>query len=178
VLKKGWIPLWVRPNDDPNAGNQALLTMGAHPAPAQASTIDLSAVLAWSASERSPRAAPSSLPASDHSGDEDSDSQAHPSMPAATLLGETDSSHSNEQPPKSIPDVAEIDFFQLFVAKAQPLCATAPRTPDELAEAFALSKTQVNQWVKQAVAEKKLSKLSKPVRYGAPNDAQGVLRFE
>jgi predicted Rossmann fold nucleotide-binding protein DprA/Smf involved in DNA uptake len=151
VLKKGWIPLWARPNDDPNTGNQVLLRMGAHPAPVQASDIDLPALLAPSSSERASREAPSSSPVSDHPPQQASDSRS---------------------------DIAEIDFFQLFVAKAQPLCATAPRTPEELAEALALSKTQVNQWVKQAVAEKKLSKFSRPVRYGAPNAAQGALRLE
>jgi hypothetical protein len=68
-------------------------------------------------------------------------------------------------------------FYDLFLAKTQSLCNDSPRAPDELMEAMDLNKTQLNIWLKRAVDDKKLKKLSKPVRYQWVANQQGALLF-
>ena len=41
----------------------------------------------------------------------------------------------------------------------------SPATAEELAETLDVNKTQLNAWLKKAVDENKIIKLSKPVRY-------------
>jgi hypothetical protein len=57
------------------------------------------------------------------------------------------------------------------------LCNDSPRTPDELREVMNLNKTQLNIWLKQAVDEKKMKKLPKPIRYQWGTLQQKVLQF-
>ncbi len=57
------------------------------------------------------------------------------------------------------------DFYELFLARIKSLCATSPQTVDALLQTLPLHKTQLNAWLKQAVSDKKLKKLTKPVRY-------------
>jgi hypothetical protein len=68
-------------------------------------------------------------------------------------------------------------FYDLFLAKAQSLCNDSQRTPDELVEAMDLNKAQLNIWLKKAVDDKKLKKLSKPVRYQWMTLQQNALKF-
>ncbi|MGF1613817.1 MAG: hypothetical protein ACFCVA_07835 [Gammaproteobacteria bacterium] len=58
-----------------------------------------------------------------------------------------------------------ISFYDFFLHKISKTCAESAKTPEELAELFDLNKTQVNAWLKRALTEKKVRKLSKPVRY-------------
>lgn len=182
VLEKGWVPLWVRPNDDPQAGNQALLKRGARPAVQHAKEVDVSALFDSPLHEQPRHEAPSptNIAESSTSSERDGpDTALH--VPAEAQLPQSSEEASLKEPGKqksAVEDLAEISFFQLFVAKAQPLCAAEPRTAEQLAEALELSKAQVNQWAKQAVSQNKLSKLSKPVRYGTPNDAQRNLGLD
>jgi hypothetical protein len=55
------------------------------------------------------------------------------------------------------------------------MCSDSPKTTDELVDALELNKTQLNAWLKRAVADKKLKKLSKPVRYQWGSTQQGAL---
>ena len=44
-------------------------------------------------------------------------------------------------------------------------CKTLRLAKSELAELLAVNKTQITAWLKQAVADGKMQKLSKPLRY-------------
>ncbi len=61
--------------------------------------------------------------------------------------------------------ITTMSFYEFFAQKLSEVCRTSPKTPGELAEIFDLNKTQTNAWLKRAVGEKKVKKLSKPVRY-------------
>ena len=64
------------------------------------------------------------------------------------------------------PISVSISFYDLFLLKAQALCSIGPKTIDELVEAMDLTnKTQLAIWLKRAVADGKIAKLTKPVRY-------------
>ena len=49
--------------------------------------------------------------------------------------------------------------------KVQAACAKDAKSLDELEEELEIKKTQLNVWLKRAVEEKVVGKLSKPVRY-------------
>lgn len=66
---------------------------------------------------------------------------------------------------ESHPQDESVTFYVLFLQKISSACAASAKTPDELAELFDVNKTQVNAWLKRAHTEKKVRKLSKPVRY-------------
>lgn len=71
--------------------------------------------------------------------------------------------------------IGNMGFYNLFLVKAQLLCSDSPKTPNELVEAMELNKIQLNTWLKKAVADRKLKKLSKPVRYQWVADSQVAL---
>jgi hypothetical protein len=71
--------------------------------------------------------------------------------------------------------VEEIEFYDLFLMKVQAMCSDTPKTTDELVDALEINKSQLNAWLKKAVSDKKLKKLSKPVRYQWVTTEQGSL---
>ena len=71
--------------------------------------------------------------------------------------------------------VKDIEFYDLFLSKAQILCKDVPKTRDELADALQIHKTQLKIWLEQATDEQKLKKLFRPVRYQWINSQQGAL---
>ncbi len=73
---------------------------------------------------------------------------------------------------------SEVTFYELFVVKARSFAGKQPRTTEELVEALALNKTQLNAWLNQAVDKGELKKLTKPVRYEAHSSKQGALALE
>ncbi len=58
------------------------------------------------------------------------------------------------------------------------LCLDEPKTTDELLDTLSLNKTQLNAWLKQAVADGHLKKLNKPVRYEVNSTKQESLVLE
>ena len=69
----------------------------------------------------------------------------------------------------------DIAFYDLFLQKVSNVCTDSAKTPDELTELFELHKTQVATWLKRALAEKKIRKLLRPVRYEWINAQQASL---
>lgn len=64
-----------------------------------------------------------------------------------------------------VPPMTDISFYELFLAKLQPLLSGAPQSVDELVEALGINKAQLNTWLAQAVEDKKIKKNNKPVSY-------------
>ena len=175
--KKQWVPLWVKRTLDSKAGNAAIVRAGGIWAPETVREVDFTSLF---------------LVASAVAGaDEDLFSQAanevsegstdylndQPEVPglAPKTAAESESEHDADtgtanadagQPEQASSRLAEdLDFYDLFLMKAESLCSDAPKTPDELVEALDLNKTQLNTWLKRAVSEEKLKKLARPVRY-------------
>ena len=61
--------------------------------------------------------------------------------------------------------ISDISSYDLFLAKAQYMCDDEPQTKDELVESMKINNNQFDVWIKQAVEEEELKKLTKPVRY-------------
>jgi predicted Rossmann fold nucleotide-binding protein DprA/Smf involved in DNA uptake len=89
-------------------------------------------------------------------------SGAETSAPAVDTNAVSPDTPSASEAPKSDMDLT---FYTFFLRKLSIACASSAKTPDELGELFELNKTQVNTWLKRALSEKRLRKLSKPVRY-------------
>ncbi|MEW8402412.1 MAG: DNA-processing protein DprA [Candidatus Thiodiazotropha sp.] len=176
-VKKQWVPLWVKRTSDAKAGNAAIVRAGGVWAPERVKDIDFrSLFLSQSEVVRGDEDLFSEAANEISEGGTDY-TQEHPVESVSALLideesgsgpgEETGGAESNGVLPQranSYP-VEELDFYDLFLVKAELLCSDAPRTLDELVEALDLNKTQLNLWLKRAVSEEKLKKLARPVRY-------------
>ena len=61
--------------------------------------------------------------------------------------------------------LVDADFYALFLVRMLNLISAAPMTVDDIATHLALEKSQVKAWLKRAVSDGKITKLTKPVRY-------------
>jgi predicted Rossmann fold nucleotide-binding protein DprA/Smf involved in DNA uptake len=146
-LKRRWVPLWVKDTTDPEAGNRDLLeNSDAKPLPSNLSGIPFAILFPQK---------------DDHLRLADS--------PSGRVLSgrerKKEMSLSVQSESESHAVALEISFYELFLNKLQELCRDTPREAKELIKAFDLHKTQLNVWLKKAVAEGKITKLSRPVRY-------------
>lgn len=179
-IKKQWVPLWVKRNTkDKLAGNAAIVQAGALWAPEDISDVDFKALVTTDVfsqdsgedlfSEASVQDKESEIAYSTETSSDikhntylvkeekvQQDTEIDPSVkPVETLEAEAPSSTQEE----------EVTFYDLFLLKIEAICRDTPKTTDELLDVLELNKTQLNTWLKKAVADKKLMKLSKPVRY-------------
>jgi hypothetical protein len=58
-------------------------------------------------------------------------------------------------------------LYDHFIVRVAELTAKEPRKPAELREELQLEDSQLDAWLKRAVTEGRLTKLTKPVRYRA-----------
>ncbi|EIC21624.1 DNA-processing protein DprA [Thiorhodovibrio frisius] len=188
-LNKGWIPLWVKPTHDPEAGNAALIAAGASTAPASIDEVNV--VAFFGAGEKPPKAdlqlfEQVSMAVEASSPPQGPNAEAVPGSEVQkkstrVVDDKEKSSVPEEIGSRGVPQVADlskITFYELFVAKVKSLCADQPRTAEEMVDALAISKTQANAWLKQAVQNGELKKLAKPVRYEVDGSKQGVFALE
>jgi len=178
-VKKQWVPLWVKRTSDPKAGNAAIVRAGGKWVTESVKEIDFSAlfsvapVVVGTAEELFSQA----VNEVNEGSTDYSNEQLEESALAPETAIESGSEHDAdtgtadadvgqlEQAKASSRPAEDLDFYDLFLIKAESLCSDAPKTPDELVEALDLNKTQLNTWLKCAVSEEKLKKLARPVRY-------------
>lgn len=149
-LKHGWLPLWVKPTDDPAAANADLVHQGGHWCESSPDKISIRELLERPCTNG-------------HQVSDNNDlfaGQPQPTLFAAkeeaagfATINEN-SSESAESP----------DFYQLFLKELGRL-AEEPLAAEDIAESLVLHKTQVNEWLQRAVNEEQIKKLSRPVRY-------------
>lgn len=175
-LKKGWVPLWVKPTDDRNAANADLVAKGGRWCEADIQRFDISVLLA---SDNNP--ADQLQEAQD---DLFSVSPSPEQVPQQELFSSADegveketsvvSDPTAESMPNEYPESASleedksavlpVDFYQLFLGELRRL-AGSPVTLDELMESTALHKSQLNDWLNRATDDGVVKKLNRPVRY-------------
>lgn len=185
VLKKAWVPLWVKPTDDPEAGNAALIAAGALKAPATIDRVDVPAF--FTVNKGLPTEQPK-LAATEATVKRSEDfvkpvgelgggnqAQSEPERVADDKGTVIEPKPACVSAPPRTSGLSDITFYDLFVVKARELCEEKPCTAEDLVDALELNKTQLNTWLKQAVDRGELRKLAKPVRYQVPRNTQGVL---
>lgn len=178
-LKKQWVPLWVKRTSDENSGNAAIVEAGAEWIPENIREVDIKALFSIKTSTTRPEGDLFSQavgevnergveysPEQQHELEDKSKEADEPRAPLPTA------SFQPEEPAGIVGRVNEpsspledLEFYDLFLAKVRALCADSPKTTDELVEILQLNKAQLNTWLKRAVDEKKIKKLSRPVRY-------------
>tara|TARA_R110001592_G_scaffold363263_1_gene682788 strand:- start:14295 stop:15638 length:1344 start_codon:yes stop_codon:yes gene_type:complete len=179
-LKKHWVPLWVKPTEDKDAANANLVSKGGHWC---AGTIEDLSVVDLCAANNS---------VITKMKDEQSDMFALADNNPVDIQTEllAPNTESNESQPLKVEEAPEdqapedqasiepeavsnkqaklnastVDFYQIFISELHSL-TTKPLTLDEIMEFTELNKSQLNDWLKRAVDEGSVQKLSRPIRY-------------
>ena len=138
-LKKKWVSLWVKQTTDEMAGNAAMVEDGAEWISGVLKDIDFRTLL--------PSDVQTTVPERDLPG-------------KAVREAKPDVRASTEKLPVESPE-----SYDSFLVKVEVLCSDSPRLGDELKKALNLKRDQFYAWLKQAVADKKIKKSTKPVRY-------------
>ena len=139
-LKHGWTPLWVKPHPDPASGNAELIRRGGRELPAE--SCDLATLFVREATPVVDRPL----------------ARVAEPAPPALKLGETSTSAVDAM-------LDNLDFYQLFLHRLRTLTAKTPTTDQELLTRLNIGKPQLRDWLKRAMEEGQVTKLSKPVRY-------------
>lgn len=165
-LRKGWVPLWVKPTADKEAANQDLVARGGYWCEADIQRLNISTLFSVSspAAEQKnayllPTPAQDDLflaAENDHTvAQVTADNIATPTVQEVAV-----SSAGSLLETK----VAPVDFYQLFIIELQRL-ATIPVTLEALIETTGLHKSQLNDWLQRATGEGAVKKLNRPTRY-------------
>lgn len=160
-LKKSWVPVWVKPTQDNSAGNAEIVQQGAQWASEDVASIDVSRLIDSGQLGPQPRDAADLF-----------ETAVHEPAAAYTPVKNPEPTCSSDERNQMAPTVAtvsdeisDLGLYELFLLKLQEACKSEAMGPDELADRLGLKTTQLNEWLKQAVAEKKVKKLNRPVRY-------------
>ncbi|MDO6670770.1 DNA-processing protein DprA [Cobetia amphilecti] len=161
-LKKGWVPLWVKPTDDITAANADLVAKGGQWYESDITSLSIVSLLKASA------------PVKLKIEVEQSDMFSQNRKPQIELSSPTDDGGKealhNEKAGKSRPEKLDapeelpVDFYRLFLQELSRLAAD-PVTIDVLIEKTGLHKSQVSAWLKKAFEGGYVKKLPRPVRY-------------
>ncbi len=188
-LKKQWVPLWVKRTTDNMSGNSAIVKAGAAWAPENSKKIDfkvlfsaevintassdaLSVHAAAGVNENKPEYLLETQvkPEQDRMISDGVDAQQVATLNQISQLisdGKVDADASSS--------AGAMEFYDLFLIKVQAVCSDSVKTTDELVDALGLNKSQLNTWLKRAVADQKMEKLFRPVRYQCVTTQQGAL---
>ena len=192
-IKHSWVPMWVKPTDDSEAGNSALVQKGAKWLPENFGEIGLDHLLRTEDSSSADQGADLFAQHQEIAVPEvtvykplaDTGEQEDNEVASNEVVKETaeDASKPSPKQEHAIPSPVSSDQCEEKTALTQLSLydhfllmlrneTGSPKTIDELLEATQLHKTQLNEWLKQAVADDKVTKLNRPVRYQWVEDNQ------
>jgi predicted Rossmann fold nucleotide-binding protein DprA/Smf involved in DNA uptake len=98
-----------------------------------------------------------------------------------SLISPAASHPTASRPPLTSPAPASappLSFYDLFVRRLETLTSSGPVTLDNLLQQIDVGKTQMNDWLKRAEAEGRVSKLKKPLRYAIGRTGQQRLNLQ
>lgn len=162
-LKKTWVPLWVKRDQDIQSGNQALVSQGGQWLEERVEDLDIASLFASANLKQD---------AADIFSTELAPAVADSLQPDPTVMEEISQISSAVSGPArqdletciaQNTAASEMSFYQFFLSKLA--CLPEAVTADELAEHWDVPKKQVNDWLKRSVDEGLVLKLAKPVRY-------------
>lgn len=166
-LKAAWVPLWIKRSANVGSGNPELVRRGGHWLPDDFVSLD-------SLLDGSPtvEAARSDLPLLALDAERSSASGA--ADVALEIRSRQSENSAAERAGIASPHRNEMDF-SLFLARMRDMTATAAMAASDIAARLELDKAQLNAWLKRGVGERKIKKLTKPVRYQSASAAQASL---
>ena len=164
-LRHRWVPLWVKPHVAAESGNRAIVERGGRWLPEDLSNVgSLICSPRWSTGVAELfevyAAPPNGEPR--HG--------AIPVEPSPPRVARADA-----DPHVQAIETPSLTLYELFLLKVTSMAEGA--TPDALRATLDLTKTQLNAWLKRAVAEKRLKKLNRPVRYRIAESKQHSLQL-
>ncbi len=156
-LRNDWVPLWVKPDASGDSGNSRLVELGARWLPDDPAKLSDLFVVRTVTSESV------SLPSyPDQNGQ--NEAMDAPMTEVASTAPKTSAPKTGPALPESKPGLST--FYELFLLHLDRIVEAGPARLEEICSRMDLKKTkQLEQWLKQAVAEGKVEKLTKPVRY-------------
>jgi len=175
-LKKGWVPLWVKPSDDKDSANADLVAKGGRWCDADIQGFDIVALLVSDyKSVDQVREAQEDLffisPSPEHLAQHELFSSANEGVEQEMpLVGDVIAESITNKYQESVPleEVESLcvplDFYQLFLGGLRKLAGN-PVTLEELMESTRLHKSQLNDWLNRATDDGVVKKLNRPVRY-------------
>ncbi|CCV14909.1 DNA-processing protein DprA [Mesorhizobium sp. STM 4661] len=160
-LKNTWVPLWIKPSTAAGSGNPELVRRGAHWLPDDLQS--LSILLTNSESDPG-QSKQEGLPLAPRSRNEEEDLKDGAGSPKSGEFSE-ETEPSFAALPAKHPQAVNADFYSLFLAHMADLTSVRSLTVEDISVRLELEKSQVNAWMKRAVSEGTIKKLTKPVRY-------------
>lgn len=183
-LKRKWVVLWVKRNEDSNAGNSELVNRGGSWANENPEAISVGELCEISLQLGNDTGALFSAESRD---DQVADSKQAESRgtfdpvpgEALALSKGGVAPQLRDEVVQGEPSIAaargDATFYEFFLGRLEEYSRRSPKTPDEVAEFLDLEKSQTNTWLKRAVNEDKVRKLFRPVRYQWANSRQASL---
>lgn len=181
-LRQGWVPLWVKPGSA-HLGNAELLHQGGKPLP-DLDSLEVAALAAVSSVGKAPAGLLDDLPKVADTGCRGSSMETvEPDSGTADRIAEAPIAPIPDEAtarPQGALDTSALngalpDFYSLFLHRLREETSVAPLTPAELQERLGLNKTQLAEWLQQAVEEGEAEKLTRPVRYQVATASQPSL---
>lgn len=165
-IKRGWVPIWVKPTEDATAGNSEIVRQGGQWMAADRNDVDMSRILEFKAQPR---------PLAD-------DTDIFPALRPETSTYAV--SVDNESRRESVEDVSndyavtrianesdangvleDLEFYELFLIKLQKLFGNGEFTRTEMDTAFQIKKGQLSEWLNRAVDDSCVIRETGPIRY-------------
>ena len=153
ALNHAWVPIWVKQSQDREAGNEGIIRKGGIRLTTPAHELQLSDLIQ---NASAPSKIPDLLPVENLRPRPFSVQEA---ATVRTTFQECDT------------DLEETSLYELFLIRVTELCRDTPKQASEISEALGIMKSQADTWLRQAVSDDKLKKLTRPARYAAPDQA-------
>ncbi len=169
-LRYQWVPLWIKPTDESDAGNSVLVNKGGQWLPGTITEIDLHTLLATPKLSESKATtdifdAPTKETSAPAPMEEQPSAISEPEPGTAKDLPYTPAQEyetaSAAHLEKEIQRMSLYDHFLLLAS----VNAKEPQSVEQLIALTGLQKAQLNAWLKDAIEEGKMDKLSRPIRY-------------
>ena len=193
-LKKRWVPLWVKPTEDPEAGNGGLIEIGGRWAPASVESLNMLALFGEQTSASDGEAS-SVDPAETIGGtshlNEGPRRQVFPSDAEVCEVANADGSDDkDEEMTASVPEGSKVEngapgIYAVFLCYLERVCENEEVRKDDLVERIQehdaeseLTRRQVENWIKKAVLDGFVSQQNGPVRYRWTGRSQQRLAFD
>lgn len=172
ALKHAWVPLWVKPHSDKRSGNAVLVGMGAR-------WLEDSAPMASLVAGEETAQVLSDTPSVEDSVDEPEAQSpqyiAEPFQPWPTEEAATKPVDMAPAIEEDTSTAAAASLYEHFLAKLSEEVARGPVTAEALQEKLDIQKSQLADWLKRGIADGRIEKLSKPVRYQLAKAQQQAL---
>lgn len=166
ALKHAWVPLWVKPHSDKRSGNAVLVGMGARWLEDDAPIVSLVT------GEETAQVLSDTPSVEDSVGEPDAQSVAQASQHIAEPVEPWPTEEEAPMPVDADPPIEEAtpavvaaSLFEHFLTKLADETTRGPVTAEALQEKLELHKSQLADWLKRGIAEGRIEKLNKPVRY-------------